>query len=65
MDQPEASSRFYRRRGSATPLQTAPVIWAADAGSDGSALFLADKFIIVGTKDGRGKSNNYYILHQV
>lgn len=60
MDDSAGSSSFtrlVRRRGSGsiTTLQTAPVTWAADAGSDGSALYLGEKELVVGTKDGRGE----------
>ena len=55
---PPDAPRMGRRRSSNSILQTAPVTWSADAGSDGSALYLGDKQLVVGTIDGRGK---YYI----
>ena len=52
---PGGSARMFRRRNSKSVLQTAPVTWAADAGSDGSALYLGEDQLIVGTCDGRGE----------
>ena len=62
---PADAPRMTRRRSSNSILQTAPVTWAADAGSDGSALYLGEKKLVVGTTDGRGEFMSFNIALSV
>ena len=64
---PRGSFRRRDRSNSgsiSTPvLQTSPVLWSVDAGSDASSLYVGKDRCVVGTKDGSGK--NHFDLHRL
>ena len=43
-------------------LQTAPVLWRADAGSDISALFVDTDFLLLATSDAKGMKKTFLII---
>ena len=43
-------------------LQTAPVLWRVDAGSDISALFVDTDYLLLATSDAKGRKNTFSII---